>query len=151
MSVHFLQDALEDINALIAITKQDIQDIKIANNQAIFDRISQKEELTKSFTRKKEAYAKGIEEKLRVEFPNATINDLSYEDKQYLLGKDANTYTAALHDGLKELKELNMRFGKMSLAVAEFYNSLLSKMVPIQDRGYKKQALGNASFLHTEV
>lgn len=67
MSVQFLKDALEDIKALIAITEQDIADIKNANNEAIFARIPQKEELTASFIRKKEAYAKSIEERLRTE------------------------------------------------------------------------------------
>ena len=55
MSLQFLKDALEDIKALIAITEQDISDIKVANNESIFARIPQKEELTSSFIRKKEA------------------------------------------------------------------------------------------------
>lgn len=42
MSLQFLQGALEDIKALIAITEQDIADIKVANNDAIFARIPQK-------------------------------------------------------------------------------------------------------------
>ena len=150
MSLQFLQGALEDSKALIAITEQDIADIKVANNEAIFARIPQKEELTTSFIRKKEAYAKGIEERLRTEFPNTTLQELTYEDKQRLLGEGASEYTAALHDNLTLLKELNLRFGKMSLAVAEFYNSLLSKIVPVENSGYKKQSR-NASFLQTEV
>ena len=44
MSSQFLKDALEDVKALIAITEQDITDIKAANNDAIFARVSQKEE-----------------------------------------------------------------------------------------------------------
>lgn len=151
MSLHFLQDALEDIKALIAITEQDIADIKVANNNALFERIPQKEELIASFTRKKEAYAKSIEEKLKKEFPNSSLQDLTYENKQYLLGEDASLYTNALHENLEKLKTLNMNFGKMSLAVSEFYNSLLGKIVPIEEGGYKKQTLGNSSFLHTEV
>ena len=150
MSLQFLQGALEDIKALITITEQDIADIKVANNDAIFARIPQKEELTASFIRKKEAYAKEVEERLRTEFPNATLQDLTYEDKQRLLGEGAGEYTTALHDNLNLLKELNLRFGKMSLAVAEFYNSLLSKIVPVENSGYKKQSRG-ASFLQTEV
>lgn len=151
MSLQFLQDALEDIKALIAITEQDIADIKVANNVAIFARIPQKEELIASFVRKKEAYAKEVEKRLREEFPNSTLEDLTYEDKQRLLGEGASEYTVALHDNLNRLKDLNLRFGKMSLAVSEFYNSLLSRIVPVEDRGYKKQSLGNASFLQAEV
>ncbi len=151
MSLQFLEGALEDIKALIAITEQDIADIKVANNDAIFARIPQKEELTHSFILKKEAYSKEIEEKLRREFPHKDITELTYEEKQWLLGEGASEYTAALHDQLSLLKELNLRFGRMSLAVSEFYDSLLSKIVPIEERGYKKKALGNASFLQTEV
>ena len=67
MSLQFLKDALEDIKALIAITEQDISDIKVENNESIFARIPQKEELTSSFIRKKEDYAKSIEDRLRKE------------------------------------------------------------------------------------
>lgn len=151
MSLQFLKDALEDIKALIAITEQDISDIKAANNESIFARIPQKEELTSSFIRKKEAYAKSIEDRLRKEYPNATLADLTYEDKQKLLGEGASEFTAQLHDKLEELKKLNYRFGKMSLAVSEFYNSLLRNIIPIEQQGYKKSSLSNSSFLKTEV
>ena len=151
MSLQFLKDALEDIKALIAITEQDISDIKVANNESIFERIPQKEELTSSFIRKKEAYAKSIEDRLRKEYPNATLADLTYEDKQKLLGEGASEFTAQLHDKLEELKKLNYRFGKMSLAVSEFYNSLLRNIIPIEQQGYKKSSLSNSSFLKTEV
>ena len=151
MSLQFLKDALEDIKALIAITEQDISDVKVANNESIFARIPQKEELTSSFIRKKEAYAKSIEDRLRKEYPNATLADLTYEDKQKLLGEGASEFTAQLHDKLEELKKLNYRFGKMSLAVSEFYNSLLRNIIPIEQQGYKKSSLSNSSFLKTEV
>ena len=151
MSLQFLKDALEDIKALIAITEQDISDIKVANNESIFARIPQKEELTSSFIRKKEAYAKSIEDRLRKEYPNATLADLTYEDKQKLLGEGASEFTAQLHHKLEELKKLNYPFGKMSLAVSEFYNSLLRNIIPIEQQGYKKSSLSNSSFLKTEV
>ncbi|CAM2814238.1 hypothetical protein [Helicobacter burdigaliensis] len=151
MSLQFLKDALEDIDALIAITEQDIADIKEAKNEEIFARISQKEELTTSFIHKKEAYAKSIEEKLRKDYPNATITDLSYEDKKKLLGEGASEFTAKLHDRLEILKQLNYRFGRMSLAVSELYNSLLKKMVPLEERGYQKSSLGGSSFLKAEA
>lgn len=60
MSLQFLKDALEDIKALIAITEQDIADIKIANNEAVFARIPQKEELIASFIRKKKLTLKAL-------------------------------------------------------------------------------------------
>lgn len=151
MSLQFLKDALEDIKVLIAITEQDISDIKEAKNEPIFARISQKEELTNSFIRKKEAYAKSIESKLKKDYPNATLADLTYEEKQKLLGEGASEFTAQLHDKLEELKKLNYRFGKISLAVSEFYNSLLRNIVPVEQQGYNKSTLSNSSFLKTEV
>lgn len=151
MALQFLEGALEDIKALIAITEQDIEDIKIANNAAIFARVPQKEELITAFIHKKEAYAKAVEERLRTEFPNATLEDLTYEQKQHLLGEGASQYTTALHENLSKLKELNTHLGKISLAVYEFYGSLLSQMLPLEEGGYKKQSLGSASFLQAEV
>lgn len=151
MSLQLLKDALEDIKALIAITQQDIEDIMAAKNDAIFSRIPHKEELTASFIRKKDAYAKSIEDKLREYYPNASISDLTYEDKQRLLGEGASEFTALLHDRLAELKKLNYRFGRMSLAVSELYDSMLKNIVPIEDRGYKKSSLSNSSLLATEV
>lgn len=151
MSSQFLKDALEDVKALIAITEQDITDIKAANNDAIFARVSQKEELVASFVKKKEAYAQSIETKLRENYPNATISDLTYEDKQKLLGEGANEVTADLHDNLEKLKKLNSHFGKISLAVSEFYNSLLKNILSVEDEGYKKSSLGNSRFLKAEI
>lgn len=151
MSLQLLQDALEDVKALIAITQQDIDDILVANNDAIFSRIQHKEELASSFVRKKDAYAKSIEDKLKQYYPNSTIADLTYEDKQKLLGDGASEFTAELHDRLSELKQLNYRFGRMSLAVSELYDSMLKNIVPVEDRGYKKSHLGSSSLLATEV
>lgn len=147
-----LQGALEDIKALIAITKQDISDIKVANHEAIFARIPQKEELIASFIRKKEAYAREIEERLHRQFPNSKLEELTDADKQILLGEGASGYTTELHDSLNLLKDLNARLGKISLAVSEFYNSLLGKIVPTtEDSGYKKQSHEQACFLQTEI
>lgn len=148
--MNYLKEALEDVNALIAITKQDIEDIKASNHEAIFSRVSQKEELSKSFTHKKESYAKSLEIRLKELFPNKGIEELSIEDKQKVLGEDSSKYTSALHDSLEELKNLNHHFGRMALAVSEFYDSLLKQIFPSQERGYKKSTF-NASLLSADV
>ena len=151
MGLQFLKDALEDIKALIAITEQDIIDIKAANNDSIFERIPQKEALISSFIKKKESYAKSIEDKLKQYYPNADISDLSHEDKKKLLGDGAAEVTEQLHDSLELLKAINTRFGKMSCGVFEFYHSLLKNIVPIEEGGYNKNNLGNSAFLKAEV
>ncbi|MCH5322848.1 MAG: hypothetical protein J1E31_04620 [Helicobacter sp.] len=150
MSVQYLKDAIEDVNALIAITKEDIEDIKIANHNAVFARMAQKEELANSFIHKKDLYAKSLESRLRELFPHSSLGDLCYEDKLKVLGEESSQYTAELHDRLEELKELNHRFGRMALAVCEFYSSLLKQMIPSEDRGYKKSVF-NTSILTTDA
>ena len=150
MSLQYLKDAIEDVNALIAITKQDIEDAKVANHDAVFSRMAQKEELANSFIHKKELYAKALELRLKELFPNSSLSDLCYEDKLKVLGEEDSKYTSELHDKLEELKEINHRFGRMALAVHEFYSSLLKQMIPSEDRGYKKSVF-NTSILKTDA
>lgn len=149
-SEHLLA-ALADIDGLIALTQSDINDIKEANNDAVFGRMEVKNELVSSFMYKKEAYANAVSARMRELYPNASIGDLSLEQKNNLLGANAGEYTAKLHDKLFELKKLNHTFGRMALAVGEFYSSLLKKMLPSEEASdYKKSHL-NSSFLQADA
>ena len=49
----YINGAISDLKALIELTKLDNADIQIANHQAIFDRIQQKDDLVKEFETKK--------------------------------------------------------------------------------------------------
>jgi hypothetical protein len=53
MLSHHLQNALSDLRDIINITESDIEDIKKAEHDAQFDRLSLKDEKLKSFEAKK--------------------------------------------------------------------------------------------------
>lgn len=55
MLSHHLQSALADLKDLIKITESDIEDIKLAQNDSQFDRLSLKEDKLKSFEQKKKS------------------------------------------------------------------------------------------------
>lgn len=137
MLTYYLQNATEDIKSLIRITKQDMEDIKEARHESLFERTKIKEELISSFENKKLIVDNEIA-KLLKENPNKAISEL--------LDDNATEALNNLREALKELKELNKHYARMVLAVSEFYNSLLDKLIPSDKSGYE-QNIRTSSFL----
>ena len=138
MLPHYLTKALEDLNQLISLTHDDIEDIKLAKHERIFERSKIKEELISSFQNKKAMIDNEIS-KLMQTHPDLGIENLLSEDDQSQL--------ASLKEQLLELKSLNKRYAKLVLTVSEFYNSLLETMVPTEMNGYEKVASKHRSTL----
>lgn len=53
MLMHYLNNAIKDIDNLIQLTKKDIEDIKIAQHSNVFERAKIKNDLIQSFENKK--------------------------------------------------------------------------------------------------
>lgn len=149
-TVEYLENAINDVDTLIAITRQDLEDIKKAYNDAIFERMEKKDALIASFTQNMDSFRKQVATKLQEVHPNASITDLTQEEKSALVGEECTQYTAQLHDKLAELKKVNYHFGRISLGVSEFYNSLLEQIFPVQMNGYNK-TLGSSSILKADA
>lgn len=139
---HYLQNAVNDIDTLINITQQDISDIKEAKHNDVFGRAKTKDELIGSFENKKALIDNEIT-KLLQENPNRTLDNLLEEEQKALLDE----MKTKLHD----LKHLNKHYARMVLAVSEFYNSLLERLIPTESHGYEGTKRSASSFLQVNV
>ncbi len=121
MVQHYVENSIADIQALLAITREDIKDIKEANHEAIFSRMKSKEELISSFNTKI-MEAKGCIQELAKQQPDIEIKEL--------IGQESVELFDELNGCLFELKQENFHFAKLSIAVSEFYRSLLNNLIP---------------------
>ncbi len=146
MLVQHLNDAIKDLQTLIDFTKLDIEDIKCANHDEIFDRNAQKDELVKEFETKKSLIDQEIRS-LQSQSPDAKLEDL--------LPKDAIDLFSDMRARLGELKKINSDYTRMVFAVSEFFTSLMNKIIPQENISYNenKKAImqPKASFLQIEV
>ena len=142
MLSHYLDKALSDLDQLIALTQTDIDDIKLAKHELIFDRSKIKEELISSFQNRKAMIDNEIS-KLMEAYPNREL--------EHLLSEEDQDHLKSLKDKLFDLKSLNKRYAKLVLTVSEFYNSLLERMVPTEMNGYEKVAQKHRSLLEVRA
>jgi len=142
MLSHYLNKALSDLDQLITITHSDIDDIKLAKHELIFDRSKIKEELISSFQNKKAMIDNEIS-KLMEAYPDREI--------EHLLSQEDQDHLSSLKEKLFDLKTLNKRYAKLVLTVSEFYNSLLERMVPTEMNGYNKVATKHRSLLEVRA
>ena len=128
----YLQQAINNLESIISTTQQDIEDIKVANNDAIFERNKIKLDLIKQF----ESNKSGIDEEM-LKLVSAN------EDKpiQDLIDEDTNTLLSSLRKSLENLKQINTHYARIVFAVSEFYTSLVEMMIPKEKADYKSEAV----------
>ncbi len=137
-----LQSAIKDLDALIAISEEDIADIREAKHNPQFDRLAIKEEKIKSFEHKKAMIDREIS-KLMTAHPSKALSEL--------LDNEQHQQLDSLKEHLTKLREVNQKYAKMVLSVGAFYNTLLERIVPTQMQGYQKVATTEASFLEVRA
>jgi len=142
MLSHHLESALSDLRSLIDITKSDIADIKEANNNPQFDRLSIKDDKLKSFEQKKAMIDHEISS-LMTANPDADLSEL-LDTKQH-------QYLEELKTELNNLRTINREYSKLVLAVSTLYNTFLERLVPMEMDGYEKRATKNPSVLEVRV
>ncbi|SFV75040.1 FIG00469453: hypothetical protein [hydrothermal vent metagenome] len=142
MLSHHLEGALRDLRDLIEIIELDIRDIKQAENEAQFERLTLKEEKIKSFEQKKAMIDHEISS-LITQHPNKTLPEL--------LDAKQHQYLDELKVELSNLREVNKRYAKLVLAVSSLYNTFLERLVPTEMQGYQKIATKNPSILEVRV
>lgn len=127
----FLQNAVNDLQALIAINKLDMQDIKEANHEAIFSRLESKNNHIDSFKNNK-TLADTEMQKMMKNYPNKSIEEL--------LDAKAMEIIDEMRSSLEELRNLNKSYAKSVIAVSEFYASLVNAIMPSQKISYGNNA-----------
>lgn len=121
MLSRYLQGSINDIKALIALTEEDIRDIKEAKHDLLFSRIEEKNNLVSSFElNKSKAHSELSNLLSSVESKPSNLSSVLKSEEMDLI--------SSLKDALNELQEKNLIYARMSLAVGEFYSSLASKI-----------------------
>lgn len=138
----FLSEAVAHLERLIELTKQDIEDIKLANHEAIFARLDTKNATLESFEKAKDS---ARDEMLRISQQNPNKNIGEMLDSQTAMLIDA------MREGLKTLREVNRQYARSVAAVYEFYNSLVESIIPSQRNGYSKASYSTIDVLHIEA
>jgi hypothetical protein len=138
MLLHYLTSSISDIENLIELTKKDIEDIKEANHELVFERTKIKSDLIKSFENKKSLLDNEL---IKLVEEN---KDLKLED---ILDTNEKNLFNDMKTRLAELKEVNKRYAKFVVIISEFYNTLLDKIFPCEMDGYHKTHHKPASIL----
>jgi uncharacterized linocin/CFP29 family protein len=142
MLSHHLQGALTDLRDIIKITELDIEDIKQANNDSQFERLSLKEEKIKSFESKK----------AMIDYEISTLMSASpQKNLPQLLNEEQHNALSQLKEELSRLREVNKHYAKLVLTVSNLYNSFLERLVPTEMQGYKRVASKDSSILQVRV
>ena len=142
MLSHHLQNALNDLRDIIKITESDIEDIKNAQHDAQFDRLSLKDEKLKSFEAKKAIIDYEIAS-LMTAYPDKQLPELLNEEQHQLLDE--------LKVELNNLKDVNKHYAKLVLVVSNLYNTFLERLIPTEMQGYEKVVSKNPSILEVRV
>jgi len=142
MLSHHLQNALQDLRDLIAITKSDIEDIKKAQHEYQFNRLSIKAEKLKSFEAKKAMIDYEISS-LMTSHPDVELPNLLDDTQHQLLDE--------LKVELSQLREENKHYAKLVVVVSNLYNTFLERLVPTEMQGYNKVASKDATLLEVRV
>ena len=142
MLSHHLEKALSDLRDIIKITESDIKNIKQAEHDTQFDRLSLKEEKLKSFETKKAMIDHEISS-LMTSNPSVELPKLLNKEQHQLLDE--------LKVELSNLREVNKHYAKLVLVVSNLYNTFLEKLIHTEMNGYEKVASKSSSVLEVRV
>jgi len=142
MLTHHLQNTLTDLDDLILMTQSDINDIKVAQHDPQFDRLSIKEEKIKSFEAKKAMIDYEISS-LMSAHPETELPQLLNTQQHQLLEE--------LKVKLSELRDVNKEYAKLVVIVSNLYNTFLERLVPTEMDGYNKVASKDSTILQVRV
>jgi len=142
MLTHHLQSALKDLRELIEITQSDIKDIKKAQSDEQFDRLSIKEAKLKSFENKKAMIDHEI---------SSLMSANPQKELPLLLNEEQHKLLDDFKEELSNLREINKRYAKLVLSVSHLYNTFLERLVPTEMQGYNKVASKDPAILEIRV
>lgn len=138
MLIDFLNSVIDDLKELTNITELDIQDIKVANHDNVFERAKTKNKLIASFEQKKSKLDSELIKLANANDGTDIADIISDEDKQGL---------KLMKEALNLLHQKNKEYARFVVSIGEFYNSLIESMFPSEKSGYQKSSPKPASFL----
>ena len=142
MLEHYINKAIEEINNLIKLTEADIEDIKQAKHQAMFDRIKTKEHAIVSF----ENYKSLIDDSIKSMIKKSPTNQI-----ESVLSPEIQERLDIMRKQLERLQEVNRYYARFVVTVGEFYNSLYEEMIPVERDGYTGKSTKTASLIEVRA
>jgi len=131
MLIKKLNEAIDILNSLIETTRRDIENIKKANHQEVFDNIQTKEGLAKYFSNTKNDID------LILTTRNKPIEDI-------FSGKEEKLFEE-FKKKLIEFNILHKKFSKLAISVANFYNALTQQIKEEKPINYNHNSFKNNS------
>lgn len=126
----YLNDAIGKLQTLISYTKNDIEDVKVANHEVVFERGVLKTSTIREFELSKNMID-GEMLRLTQEYPHLKLTEI--------LDEKANTLLNDMRKTLEELKQINTHYARMVFAVSEFYTSIADRLIPREKADYKSR------------
>jgi len=142
MLEHYIDKAIDEINNLISLTEADIEDIKEAKHQSMFNRIKTKEHSLVSFGN----YKSLIDNSIR-----SLMEKNPSQNLETLLGENIQNKLDLMRERLEKLHEVNRYYAKFVVTVGEFYNSLYEEIIPVEKDGYTKKSTKLASLIEVRA
>ena len=137
-----LESAIFDLDALITLTKSDIEDIKEAQHERLNNRLEEKEQLIVSFEQKKARLNRALAQ-LSQQHSGKAMDEILSNEESDLLG--------LFKEKLSLLKTVNKEYAKFVVTISEFYNSLIDKMFTLDGNGYEKNKLRPATLFRVSA
>jgi len=130
MLISKLNEINDVLDKLISITKEDIESIKEAHHEKIFANISQKENLAKKF------------EQLKNEIDSILLSrNLPIEE---IFSKDEELEFEKFKEKLNNFYKYHKHFSRLSMAVNNFYTTLLNKLKQKEQITYNNETIPNS-------
>ncbi len=126
----YLHNAIEKLQTLITYTQSDIEDVKSANHEVVFERGALKASTIREFELAKNMIDQEMLQ-LTQKHPHLKLTDI--------LDEKANTLLADMRKTLEELKGINTHYARMVFAVSEFYTSIADRLIPREKADYKSR------------
>jgi len=142
MLEHYIDKAIEEINNLIALTEADIEDIKQARHQSMFDRIKTKEHSIVSF----ENYKSLVDDSI-----HSLVEKNPTKQLDSILGPEIQKKLETMRKQLEKLHETNKYYARFVVSVGEFYNSLYEEIIPVEKDGYTGKSTKLASLIEVRA
>jgi len=131
-----LKETNNKLTQLIDITHQDMEDIKEANHESLFERNKIKDNIVQQFIAQKNQIDSILLKR--------SESGLSLED---MLSEEESNLFDEFKVKLKEFSDTHRKFSKMALVVANFYNNLSNRVNKTEvDIGYEMKQRYNSSF-----
>lgn len=127
---NYLHEAIGKLQTLISYTQNDIEDVKTANHDVVFERGALKTCVIREFELSKSMIDQEMLN-LTQKYPHLKLTDI--------LDEKANKLLIDMRKTLEELKKINTHYARMVFAVSEFYTSIADKLIPREKADYKSR------------